>query len=101
MREEPQPIRRTTLRTLLNRAEVGHRPSRLRRRTPKRFWKVRSSSPSFLAAQMNAHATTANVRIEMAAITTPRKVLTAAAYDPSGDRPLAWASVLSLDVEGT
>jgi hypothetical protein len=42
---------------------------------------------------MNNQTTTAKVRTETAAITTPRNVLTAAAYDPSGDKPLAWASV--------
>ena len=46
---------------------------------------------------MNAQATTASVKTLAAAITTPRNVLTAAAYDPSGDKPLGWASVLSPD----
>jgi hypothetical protein len=60
---------------------------------PKRFSNARSSSPSFLAAQMNAQATTANVKTLTAAISIPRNVLTRAAYDPSGDSPLAWAGV--------
>jgi len=51
---------------------------------PKRFWKARSSSPSFLAAQINDQATTANVKTLTTAINIPRTVLTAAAYDPFG-----------------
>jgi hypothetical protein len=49
---------------------------------PSRFWTARSSSPSFLAAQMKAQTTTASVNTLTAAIRIPRKVLTAAAYDP-------------------
>ena len=55
---------------------VGYRPSRVRRRMPRRFWSARSSSPSFFAAQMNAQATTASVSMLTAAITIPRNVLT-------------------------
>ena len=51
---------------------------------PKRFWKARSSSPSFLAAQTNDQATTANVKALTTAINIPRNVLIAAAYDPFG-----------------
>lgn len=58
---------------------VGYRPSRVRRWMPRRFWTARSSAPSFFAAQMNAHATTASVNALTAAITIPRKVLTTAA----------------------
>jgi hypothetical protein len=58
---------------------VGYRPSRVRLGMPRRFWTARSSSPSFFAAQMNAQATTASVTTLTAAITIPRKVLTAAA----------------------
>jgi hypothetical protein len=61
------------------RCGVGYRPSRVRRRMPRRFWTARSSSPSFFAAQMNAQTTTATVNTLTAAITIPRKVLTTAA----------------------
>ena len=58
---------------------VGYRPSRVRRRMPRRFWTARSSSPSFLAAQTKAQTTTASVSTLAAVITIPRKVFTVAA----------------------
>jgi hypothetical protein len=58
---------------------MGYRPSRVRRRMPRRFWMARSSSPSFLAAQMNTQTTAAKVKMLTAAITIPRRVLTATA----------------------
>ena len=57
----------------------GYGPSRVRRRMPRRFWTARSSSPSFFAAQTNAHKTTTSVTTLTAVITIPRKVLTTAA----------------------
>jgi len=57
----------------------GYRPSRVRRRMPRRFWMARSSSPSFLAAQTNAQKTTASVNTLTAPRTIPRNVLIAAA----------------------
>ena len=56
----------------------AQRPSRVRRRMPSRRWTARSSSPSFLAAQMNSHMTAAKVQTLTAAITIPRNVLIAA-----------------------
>jgi len=55
----------------------GYRPSRVRRRMPRRFWMARSSSPSFLAAQTNAQKTTASVNTLTAPRTIPRNVLIA------------------------
>ena len=57
---------------------VGYRPSRVRRRMPRRFWMARSSSPSFLPAQMNTQTAAATVRMLTAVITIPRNVLIAA-----------------------
>jgi hypothetical protein len=48
---------------------------------------------------MNAQATTANVKTLATAITTPRNVLTASPYDPSGNEPLGWASVPGMTPE--
>lgn len=48
---------------------------------PRRFWMARSSSPSFLAAQMNTQMTAANVKMLTAASTIPRNVLTATASE--------------------
>lgn len=57
---------------------------------------ARSSSPSFFAAQRNAPTTTANVRTEQAAITTPRNVLMPAAYVPRARQPLVAVTSASL-----
>jgi hypothetical protein len=72
---------------------TGYGPSRVRRRMPRRFWTALSSSPSFFAAQMNAQMTSASVTTLTAATTIPRNVLTPAAYEPSEDSTLGWASV--------
>ncbi len=61
------------------RSSRRYRPSRVRRRMPRRFCTARSFSPSFFAAQMKAQATTTTVNTLAAAITIPRKVLIPAA----------------------
>jgi hypothetical protein len=59
----------------------GQRPSRVRRRMASRLWTARSSSPSFLAAQMNSQMTATRVRMLTAAIRIPRNVLTVTVFE--------------------